>query len=232
MPGRQRAGRRTRGRDRRSTSAARAAPSSSRPPTIGISALIADETGLRHPGRRLAELPAGDAGRRRGRGRRCGDEIAFETKTNATVTWSALATARRRGRASDVLAKTLSTLKLPATGDYYAWVASRVAHRQGAAPPADRRPRRQSEMGPAPPAIGAAAWLRRHEMRNAIARAARLPERPSRVHRNVRGIGWSDHPQRMAMAPASERGQVRTRLPSLPDSMIHAPPSWPTILPT
>ena len=46
--------------------------------------------------------------------------LTFETKTNATVTW-----AHRNGAAageSDVLAKTLSTLKLPA-GDYYAWVA-------------------------------------------------------------------------------------------------------------
>jgi NADPH-dependent ferric siderophore reductase len=82
--------------------------------------LIGDETGLPAISRRLAELPAGTRvvvlaevdGR--------GDEMAFETAANATVTW-----AHRNGAtagASDLMATTLSTLKMPA-GDYYAWVA-------------------------------------------------------------------------------------------------------------
>jgi NADPH-dependent ferric siderophore reductase len=82
--------------------------------------LIADETGLPAIGRRLAELPAGTRVVVLGEIDGAADEIAFETKTNATITW-----AHRNGAAageSDVLAKTLSTLKLPA-GDYYAWVA-------------------------------------------------------------------------------------------------------------
>ena len=48
------------------------------------------------------------------------DEIAFITKADATVIW-----AHRNGTAageSDVLAKTLATLKFP-SGDYYAWIA-------------------------------------------------------------------------------------------------------------
>ncbi len=71
----------------------------------------------RTPSRRI---PGRDAGRGRGEVDGPDDEIAFTTKANATVTW-----AHRDGAAagaSDVLAKTLSTLKLPG-GDYYAWVA-------------------------------------------------------------------------------------------------------------
>jgi NADPH-dependent ferric siderophore reductase len=82
--------------------------------------LIADETGLPAIGRRLAELPAGTRVVVLGEIDGPSDELTFETKTNATVTW-----AHRNGVPagdSDVLAKTLSTLKLPA-GDYYAWVA-------------------------------------------------------------------------------------------------------------
>jgi NADPH-dependent ferric siderophore reductase len=82
--------------------------------------LIADETGLPAIGRRLAELPAGTQVIVLGEVDGAPDEIAFETKANVTATW-----AHRNGAAagaSDVLAKTLSTLKLPA-GDYYAWVA-------------------------------------------------------------------------------------------------------------
>jgi NADPH-dependent ferric siderophore reductase len=82
--------------------------------------LIGDETALPAISRRLAELPA----RTRtvviveidGRD----DEIALPTVADATVTW-----AHRDGVAagdSDVLAKTLASLKLPA-GDYYSWVA-------------------------------------------------------------------------------------------------------------
>lgn len=81
---------------------------------------IADETGLPAIGRRLAELPAGTRVVVLGEVDGAADQIAFETKTDATVAW-----AHRNGVAagdSDVLAKTLSTMKLPA-GDYYAWVA-------------------------------------------------------------------------------------------------------------
>jgi NADPH-dependent ferric siderophore reductase len=48
------------------------------------------------------------------------DEVAFETAANASVTF-----AYREGApagASDVLARTLKSTRLPA-GDYYAWVA-------------------------------------------------------------------------------------------------------------
>jgi NADPH-dependent ferric siderophore reductase len=82
--------------------------------------LIADETGVPAISRRLTELPAGSRAIVIGEVDGPADEIAFETKANVTVTW-----AHRNGAAagaSDVLAKTLTTLKLPA-GDYYAWVA-------------------------------------------------------------------------------------------------------------
>jgi len=82
--------------------------------------LIGDETALPAISRRLAELPAGTrtlvVAEVDGRG----DEIAFATKTDATVIW-----AHRNGTAagaSDVLAKKLPGLKFP-SGDYYAWVA-------------------------------------------------------------------------------------------------------------
>ena len=82
--------------------------------------LVGDETALPAISRRLAELPA--------RTRTVvvvevdgpDDETALPTAADATVTW-----AHRNGVAagdSDVLAKTLANLKLPA-GDYYGWVA-------------------------------------------------------------------------------------------------------------
>ena len=90
------------------------------PTTYDWHLLIGDETALPAISRRLAELPA----RTRtvvvvevdGRD----DETALPTAADATVTW-----AHRNGVAagdSDVLAKTLANLKLPA-GDYYGWVA-------------------------------------------------------------------------------------------------------------
>jgi NADPH-dependent ferric siderophore reductase len=82
--------------------------------------LIADETGLPAISRRLAELPAGTRVVVVGEIDGPADEIAFKTAANATVTW-----AYRNGAAagaSDIVAKTLATLQLPA-GDYYAWVA-------------------------------------------------------------------------------------------------------------
>ena len=48
------------------------------------------------------------------------DEIALPTAANATVSWAHRNTAAAGD--SDVLAKALANLKLPA-GDYYAWVA-------------------------------------------------------------------------------------------------------------
>ena len=90
------------------------------PTTYNWHLLIADETGLPAVGRRLAELPAGahvvvivevDGP---------DDEIEFETKTDAIVTW-----AHRNGAAAgeaDALVRTLAKLKLPA-GDYYGCVA-------------------------------------------------------------------------------------------------------------
>jgi NADPH-dependent ferric siderophore reductase len=82
--------------------------------------LIGDETALPAIGRRLAELPSGARAVVLAEVDGPSDEIGFDTKANVTVTW-----AHRNGAppgASDVLSRTLSTLKLPG-GDYYAWVA-------------------------------------------------------------------------------------------------------------
>jgi NADPH-dependent ferric siderophore reductase len=82
--------------------------------------LIGDETALPAIGRRLAELPPGSRAVVVGEIDGPADELAFTTAANATVTW-----AHRNGTdagASDVLARTLTKLKMPA-GDYYAWVA-------------------------------------------------------------------------------------------------------------
>jgi NADPH-dependent ferric siderophore reductase len=90
------------------------------PTTYDWHLLIADETGLPAIGRRLDELPAATRVVVLGEVDGPDDEIAFATKTNATVTW-----AHRNGVPagdSDALAKTLATMQLPA-GDYYAWVA-------------------------------------------------------------------------------------------------------------
>jgi NADPH-dependent ferric siderophore reductase len=90
------------------------------PTTYDWHLLIGDETALPAIGRRLAELPAGSRAVVLAEIDGAADEFAFETAANATVTW-----AHRNGAtagASDVLAKTLATLKMP-PGDYYAWVA-------------------------------------------------------------------------------------------------------------
>jgi NADPH-dependent ferric siderophore reductase len=82
--------------------------------------LIGDETGLPAISRRLAELPAGTGAIVVGEVDGAGDELTFDTKANATVTW-----VHRNGAMpgeSHALAKKLATLKFPA-GDYYAWVA-------------------------------------------------------------------------------------------------------------
>jgi len=90
------------------------------PTTYDWHLLIGDETALPAISRRLAELPAGaravvlaevDGPR---------DELEFETRANATITWT-----HRNGDVagrSDVLAKALAAMQLP-SGDYYAWVA-------------------------------------------------------------------------------------------------------------
>ena len=90
------------------------------PTTYDWHLLIGDETGLPAIERRLAELPSGTRVVVLAEIDGPADELAFETAANVTVAW-----AHRNGGAagaSDVLAKTLATLKMPA-GDYYAWVA-------------------------------------------------------------------------------------------------------------
>jgi len=67
------------------------------------------------------------------------------------------------------------------------------------------------------------------------------PDQPSlasdeHCHLNqVRSYGstiFVGYPHRMAIAPLIERGRVRVAWSSLPDSITHIPPSFPTILPT
>src|SRR4051794_5123424 len=82
--------------------------------------LIGDDTGLPAIGRRLAELPAGTRVVVLAEVDGPGDHVEFANAADVTVTW-----AHRNGveaGSSDVLARTLKTLQLPA-GDYYAWVA-------------------------------------------------------------------------------------------------------------
>jgi NADPH-dependent ferric siderophore reductase len=82
--------------------------------------LVGDDTALPAISRRLAELPPRTRIVVVGEVDGSADELTFKTAANATVVW-----AHRNGAAagaSDALAKTLATLKMPA-GDYYAWVA-------------------------------------------------------------------------------------------------------------
>jgi NADPH-dependent ferric siderophore reductase len=82
--------------------------------------LIGDDTALPAIARRLAELPADTRAVVLLEVDGPGDEIAFESAADVSVTW-----AHRNGAAAgstDVLAKALKTLPMP-TGDYYAWVA-------------------------------------------------------------------------------------------------------------
>jgi NADPH-dependent ferric siderophore reductase len=82
--------------------------------------LIGDETALPAIGRRLAELPSGARAVVLAEIDGPADEIDFETAADVTVTFAL----RRKEPAgsSDVLSRTLKTMRLPA-GDYYAWVA-------------------------------------------------------------------------------------------------------------
>jgi NADPH-dependent ferric siderophore reductase len=90
------------------------------PTTYDWHLLIGDETGLPAISRRLAELPAGTKVVVLGEVDGPADQIKFDTKADAAVTWA------HRGDAaagsSETLTKALSALKMPA-GDYYAWVA-------------------------------------------------------------------------------------------------------------
>jgi NADPH-dependent ferric siderophore reductase len=82
--------------------------------------LVGDETAIPAIGRRLAELPPGTRAVVIAEVDGPGDEIKFDTAADVSVTF-----AHREGvaaGASDVLARTLKTTRLPA-GDYYAWVA-------------------------------------------------------------------------------------------------------------
>jgi NADPH-dependent ferric siderophore reductase len=82
--------------------------------------LMGDETAIPAIGRRLAELPPGTRVVVLAEVDGPDDEVAFETAANASVTF-----AYREGApagASDVLARTLKSTRVPA-GDYYAWVA-------------------------------------------------------------------------------------------------------------
>ncbi len=90
------------------------------PTTFDWHLLIGDETALPAIARRLAELPASTRVVVVAEVDNAADQVPFETAANASITW-----AHRNGAApgaSDVLARTLKTLRLPA-GDYYAWVA-------------------------------------------------------------------------------------------------------------
>ncbi len=90
------------------------------PTTYDWHLLVGDETALPAISRRLAELPARTRTVVVAEVDGPDDETALPTAADAAVTW-----AHRNGVAagdSDVLAKTLAKLKLPA-GDYYGWVA-------------------------------------------------------------------------------------------------------------
>jgi NADPH-dependent ferric siderophore reductase len=90
------------------------------PPNCDWHLLIGDDTALPAIARRLAELPAGTRAVVLAEVDGPADQVSFESAADVTVTW-----AHRNGAeagTTDVLARTLKTLSLPA-GDYYAWVA-------------------------------------------------------------------------------------------------------------
>jgi NADPH-dependent ferric siderophore reductase len=91
------------------------------PDTFDWHLMIGDDTALPAIARRLAELPAGSRAVVLAEVDGPADELEFASAADVSITW-----AHRNGAeagASDVLAKTLKTMKLPA-GDYYAWVAA------------------------------------------------------------------------------------------------------------
>ena len=82
--------------------------------------LIGDDTALPAIARRLTEYPAGPRVVVLAEVDTAADQVTFESKAAVTVTW-----AHRNGAeagTTDVLSRTLDTMKLPA-GDFYAWVA-------------------------------------------------------------------------------------------------------------
>jgi NADPH-dependent ferric siderophore reductase len=82
--------------------------------------LVGDDTALPAIGRRLAELPAGATAVVIAEVDGEDDKMAFDSAADVSVTW-----AYRRGAeagSTDLLARTLRGLRLPA-GGYYAWVA-------------------------------------------------------------------------------------------------------------
>jgi NADPH-dependent ferric siderophore reductase len=90
------------------------------PTTYDWHLLIGDDTALPAISRRLAELPAGARAVVLAEVDGPGDELAFKTEADTTITWT-----HRNGvaaGASDALAKALAAMQLP-SGDYYAWVA-------------------------------------------------------------------------------------------------------------
>jgi NADPH-dependent ferric siderophore reductase len=91
------------------------------PNTFDWHLMIGDDTALPAIARRLAELPAGTRAVVLAEVDGPADELEFASAADVSIAW-----AHRNGAdagASDVLAKTLKTMKLPA-GDYYAWVAA------------------------------------------------------------------------------------------------------------
>jgi NADPH-dependent ferric siderophore reductase len=83
--------------------------------------MIGDDTALPAIARRLAELPAGTCAVVLAEVDNAADELEFASAADVSVTW-----AHRNGAeagTSDVLARTLKSMKLP-EGDYYAWVAA------------------------------------------------------------------------------------------------------------
>jgi NADPH-dependent ferric siderophore reductase len=90
------------------------------PPAFDWHLLVGDETALPAIGRRLAELPAGTRAVVVAEVDGAADELAFETKADATIVW-----AHRKEAAAgtgEAMAQALQRLQMP-RGDYYAWVA-------------------------------------------------------------------------------------------------------------
>lgn len=90
------------------------------PDTYDWQLMIADDTGLPAIARRLEEMPAGCRAVVLAEVDAPADRVPLNSAADVSVTW-----AYRDGvppGESDVLARTLKTMKLP-QGDYYAWVA-------------------------------------------------------------------------------------------------------------
>ena len=124
------------------------------------------------------------------------DEIDFDTKANATITW-----AHRNGAppgASDALSRTLSTLKLPA-GDYYAWVACESLTTKGL------RQQLITDHGANPKWMRAAAYCRRGDVAVHYVHAS-VHISAAEVERCVE-IGWDRATHSAAIGRKSCRGE-------------------------